>query len=248
MNRRTYIRIVSFIAVALSILVAYTVINTGNMNTYKQQLEVGYQHSLEELAESLDTVNTDLTKSLYVNSPTEMLSLSRDLYAQCSVAKNAVSRLPAEQLSLGNTYKFLSQASDYAQYIGGKLERGEQLSEQEHENLTVLLSYAEKFSEPLIKLIKIILYILTIEVKALLKLVKIAPQLLSALVDRVPDHIGVICYIRIRLKVTDHAAHALFAVDRAFIMALVYPAALRAADAACSRAGVFIADLAVIYT
>ena len=155
MTRRGTVRMVSFIAVALAVLTAYAIINTGNMTTYKKQLEVGYRHSLEELAESLDTVNTDLTKSLYVNSPSEMLSLSRDLYAQCAVAKNAVSRLPAEQLSLGNTYKFLSQASDYAQYIGGKLERGETLTEQEHNNLKALLGYAEKFSEGTAEMVRI---------------------------------------------------------------------------------------------
>lgn len=147
MTRRSTIRMISYIAAALTILIVYVICNTRSMNAYKQRLEVGYQHSLTELSESLDTVNTDLTKSLYSNSPTELLTLSRDLLSQCTSAKNAVSRLPVSQMELSNIYKFLSQAGDYAQYIGTKLERGEMISEQEHENLAALLKYAGQFAD-----------------------------------------------------------------------------------------------------
>ena len=156
MTRRSYIRITSFIVFALSVLIAMAIINTRNMTTYKQQLEVNYQHSLTELSECLDTVNTDLTKSLYSNSPNELLTISRDLFAQCSVAKNAVSRLPVSQMELGNTYKFLSQASDYAQYIGAKLEQGEMISDQEHKNILSLLKYAEEFANSTDEMVKIV--------------------------------------------------------------------------------------------
>ncbi len=147
MTRRSYIRMIAYIAFALAVLIIFVILNTRSMNAYKQRLEVGYQHSLTELSESLDTVNTDLTKSLYSNSPTELLTLSRDLLSQCTSAKNAVSRLPVSQMELSNIYKFLSQASDYAQYIGAKLERGEMISEQEHKNLAALLQYAQKFAD-----------------------------------------------------------------------------------------------------
>ena len=94
MRRRTYVRITSFMVLGLGILIAMTVINTRNMSYYKRQLEVSYQHSLSELAECLSTVNTDLNKSLYSNSATEQKELSRELFAKCTAAKNAVSRLP----------------------------------------------------------------------------------------------------------------------------------------------------------
>ncbi|MBQ9228437.1 MAG: germination protein YpeB [Eubacterium sp.] len=147
MTRRRTVRIISYVIFALAVLIAFAVINTRSMTAYKQQLEVSYQHSLTELSESLDTVNTDLTKVLYSNSPSELLTLSRDLFAQCATAKNAVSRLPVSQMELGNIYKFLSQAGDYAQYIGAKLERGEMISEQEHSNLAGLLKYARQFAD-----------------------------------------------------------------------------------------------------
>ena len=147
MRTRWKVRIASYLLFALAILITTAFINSRDMNTYKNQLEISYQQSLSELSECLDSVNTDLTKSLYSNSAAEQKELSRDLFAQCSVAKNAVSRLPVSQMELGNTYKFLSQASDYAQYLQRKLENGEKITEKEHGNLLSLLSYSEKFSK-----------------------------------------------------------------------------------------------------
>ena len=146
-TRRGYIRIASFLIATLAILTALAIISTNNMRSYKTQLEASYQQSLGELSGCLEVVNTDLTKTLYSNSPKELYTLSRDLYAQCQTAKNAVSRLPISQMELGNVYKFLSQASDYAQYISGELESGRKLSEKQHKNLYTLMTYAEKFSD-----------------------------------------------------------------------------------------------------
>lgn len=147
MSRRRTIRISSFIVVGLAVLIGFAVTGTRQREEYKNQLEISYQQSLNELSECLDKVNSDLNKTLYSNSSKEMTQLSRDLFAQCSVAKNAVSRLPISQLELGNTYKFLSQAGDYARYIGAKAEAGQRITKQEHENLHSLLKYAQRFSD-----------------------------------------------------------------------------------------------------
>lgn len=156
MTRRSYIRITSFIMFGLIVLIITLISNTGAMTNYKNQLELSYQQSLVELDECLDKVNTDLTKSLYSNSPGELYDLSRDLYSQCSVAKNAVSRLPISQMELSNIYKFLSQASDYAQYIGSKIQNGEAITDEEHKNLLVLLNYAQKFSKATSQMVNVV--------------------------------------------------------------------------------------------
>ena len=155
MERRTYIRISSYIIFSLAVLIAFAMINTRNMIDYRDKLEVSYQQSLCELGDCLETVNTDLTKSLYSNSSGEIYDLSRDLYASCSVAKNALSRLPVKQMELSNAFKFLSQASDYAQYIGGKIENGEAVTPAEHKSLASLLDYSEKLSKETQDMIRI---------------------------------------------------------------------------------------------
>lgn len=147
MTKRSYIRIVSYIGFMLAVIVISSVMSATNMKAYKTELEVSYQQSLAEFAECLDKVDTDITKSLVSNSKGKVYDLSRDLYAQCSTAKNAMSRLPVSQMELGNAYKFLSQCSDYAQYIGGKIDQNKVITEEEHQNLKNLLGYAQKFSE-----------------------------------------------------------------------------------------------------
>ncbi|MBQ7741146.1 MAG: germination protein YpeB [Eubacterium sp.] len=146
MSKRAYVRLSSFLAFALITLIALTIVNTRNMNTYKKELEVNYQGSLSELNDCLDKVNTNLTKSVYSSSDDELYEICRDLYSECNSAKNAVSRLPVTQLGLGNVYKFLSQASDYSVFIANKLKDGKTVSDKEHKNLLTLLKYAQRFS------------------------------------------------------------------------------------------------------
>lgn len=146
MTKRNYVRIISYSVFTLFIIMASIIISNENTKAYKAELEISYQQSLSELNECLDKVNTDITKSLYSNSYSEIYDLSRDLYAQCSTAKNAMSRLPISQLEMNNAYKFLSQCSDYAQYIGKSVEQGNEITEEQHNNLKALLGYAEKFS------------------------------------------------------------------------------------------------------
>lgn len=147
MQKRSYIRLVSYIGFILAIITTTAIISTTSLRDTRQELEVSYQQSLTELDECLTQVNTDITKSLYSNDYGEIYDLSRDLYAQCSTAKNAMSRLPIKQMELNGAYKFLSQCSDYAQYIGLKVDNNEKITDKERENLKVLLKYCESFNK-----------------------------------------------------------------------------------------------------
>lgn len=147
LTRRNYIRLISYSVLALIVLFSFAIMGAKSTMKYQNQLEISYQQSLTELNECLDSISTDLTKSLYSNSYGEIYDLSRDMYAQCATAKNAISRLPVSQMELANSYKFLSQASDYAQYLGAKIENGEKLNADEHKNLKSLLGYAQKFAD-----------------------------------------------------------------------------------------------------
>lgn len=146
MSKRSYIRMVSYIGFILLLIIITTIISTTTLRDTKQELEVNYQQSLIEFDECLTQVGTDITKSLYSNDSGEIYDLSRDLYAQCSTAKNALSRLPISQMELNGAYKFLSQCSDYAQYIGSKIENKKVISTKERENLMTLMKYCEKFN------------------------------------------------------------------------------------------------------
>lgn len=147
MTKRGYIRLFSYAIAFTMVLAAYGIVNASAANSYKTRLENTYQQSLNELAENMDSVETNLTKSVYSDSDKMLAEISRDLYAECSQAKDALSRLPVEQMNLSSTYKFISQASDYAAYIAQKAGAGEKISDEEHQNLQKLLTYAQKLGD-----------------------------------------------------------------------------------------------------
>lgn len=147
MTTRSYVRIFSFVLAAVTVLAGYAIVNMNRANSYKMQLENSYQQSLNELSENLDAIETNLTKSIYSNSDKMLLEISSDLYAECGEAKEALSRLPVSQMNLGSTYKFISQASDYSTYIAKKIASGENITDEEHKNLSTLLNYSKKLNE-----------------------------------------------------------------------------------------------------
>lgn len=147
MTTRSYVRIISFVTAVIAVLAAYAIINMNYANSYKMKLENTYQQSLNELSENLDAIETNLTKSVYSNSDKMLLDISSDLYAECNEAKQALSRLPVRQMNLSGTYKFISQASDYASYIAKKISSGEEITDEEHKNLSTLLNYSKKLND-----------------------------------------------------------------------------------------------------
>ena len=147
MTKRGYIRLFSYAIAFALLLSSRAIINMTTANSYKAQLELNYQQSLNELSENLDSIETNLTKSIYSNSDKMLMDISKDLYAECSQAKDALSRLPIEQMNLGSTYKFITQSSDYASYIANKIASSQTISTEEHQNLNKLLNYAQKLNE-----------------------------------------------------------------------------------------------------
>ena len=147
MTKRSYIRLFSYAVAFACVLASWAIINMNHANSYKAQLELSYQQSLNELSENLDSIQTNLTKSVYSNSDKMLMQISKDLYSECSSAKDSLSRLPVEQMNLNSTYKFITQASDYASFIANKITNNESVSEEEHQNLNKLLNYATKLNQ-----------------------------------------------------------------------------------------------------
>ncbi len=155
MTTRSYVRIISFITAIIAVLAAYAIINMTYANDYKMRLESSYQQSLNELSENLDSIETNLTKSVYSNSDKMLLDISADLYAECTEAKEALSRLPVSQMNLSATYKFISQAGDYSAYIAKKIYSGEEITYEEHKNLSTLLNYSQTLNDSVADMVSI---------------------------------------------------------------------------------------------
>lgn len=155
MTKRGYIRLFSYAVAIVVVLGGYAITNMNNAANYKLQLENTYQQSLNELSETLDSIETNLTKSIYSSNDKMLYEISSDLYSECNEAKDALSRLPVGQMNLSSTYKFISQASDYAAYIAKKVASGERISDAEHKNLSTLLGYAKELNNSVASMVTI---------------------------------------------------------------------------------------------
>lgn len=155
MTKRGYIRLFSYSIAIVAVLAGFAIMNMNMAATYKAQLENNYQQSLNELSETMDSIETNLTKSVYSNSDKMLFEISSDLYSECNEAKDALSRLPVGQMNLSSTYKFISQAGDYATYIAQKTASGEKISDEEHKNLSTLLNYANQLNESISSMVSV---------------------------------------------------------------------------------------------
>lgn len=155
MTKRGYIRLLSYSIAVVAALVGFAIMNMNMATQYKARLENNYQQSLNELSETMDSIETNLTKSVYSNSDKMLYEISSDLYSECNEAKDALSRLPVGQMNLSSTYKFISQAGDYATYIAQKVASGKTISDEEHKNLNTLLNYANQLNESINSMVSV---------------------------------------------------------------------------------------------
>lgn len=143
-EKRTLVRIISF-ALAAVIVVSVAFINLyTERNDYRRQVENSYGLALDELAESLDTINVTLQKGLYSTTALSLSSVSSALTKAAGTAKSALSTLPFSGGELDTINKFLSQVGDYTTSLSRGAISGNKISQQDHENLRLLADAANK--------------------------------------------------------------------------------------------------------
>ena len=67
MTKRSSVRLLSFGLLLAGILIIYAITGTVQAAQYRARLESTYRQSLSALAEDLEGIETDLTKSVYAN-------------------------------------------------------------------------------------------------------------------------------------------------------------------------------------
>ena len=146
MKKRTYIRIVSFAAAGVIAAACFVGTIYKEIAGLKRQIGYTYSMNLSELDGSVYNISIALKKALYASSPAQFSTLAAELCSESTVAKNALSQLPAEQNELNTVEKFLSQVGDYTLYLSKKVIKGENLSGDERENLRLMSQTAASLS------------------------------------------------------------------------------------------------------
>lgn len=106
-----------------------------------------YSRAMGDLCDAVENVSDTLEKELYAGSGKMHQSLAVKLYREASSAKAALSQLPIEELQLENTYKFLSQVGNYSMAVSERLMNGEEITDEEYENISSLYDFSKELSE-----------------------------------------------------------------------------------------------------
>lgn len=141
--RRVLVRAVSYTLALLLVCGGFTWRAVQETTDYRIQLETTYTRALGELSSYLTNLSDDLEKGQYVGTPAQLALVSARIWRESGSAKSALSTLPAGELRMDETYKFLSQVGDYAMMLSRKVAAGAALSEEEQQNAAALRKYAE---------------------------------------------------------------------------------------------------------
>lgn len=110
-------KITSFLLATTIIFCGSTLYYAFQTNRATNAVTDNYQQSLNQLLESIASINSTLTKVKYSADTALLTTLAANVWAKSESAKTAMSNLPLTDYSLEQCETFISQAGDYAYYL-----------------------------------------------------------------------------------------------------------------------------------
>ena len=142
-TRRRKIRFISFTLALVTVLAIGFGTTMVTSRRYQTQLEYTYERGLSELSEHMNKIETTLTKGIYAGTATGLSNLAMTLWSESGAAKSCLSQIPTYGTELANTYKFLSQVGEYSLALAKNLQRGNTMTQEEHQTLMELATLAK---------------------------------------------------------------------------------------------------------
>lgn len=132
-------------AVAIFLIIAIIVLGIllyNQRNKYVIATENSYNLAFYELIDYINDVENYLAKSTISSSSEQSAETLIHVWRQATLAQVYLSQLPISTNELSNTAKFLNQVSDYSHSLARKAIEGEDLSQEELDNLNKLHNYS----------------------------------------------------------------------------------------------------------
>ena len=147
-HRHTY-RLLTTIIAVLSVISLY---QYSSKKVLETNVENNYNRAFHELVNYVDDIDTLLEKSMLVSSPTQLSTISSELFKQTSAAKACLGQLPISEVQLEKTEKFLSQIGDFTYLLSQNVINDKGISDEEYNTLSDLSQYAAKLNEGLLSM------------------------------------------------------------------------------------------------
>lgn len=145
--RRTKRIIASCVAGALIIgLSIYSIVLQDQKNSLRNQLASFYQKSFEELMTDMDSLQTKLNKLEAANGTNQYSMLLMDVWRQTGDTEGAIATLPVSYIKTSPLTQFMNRTGDYCRYLSKKLAVGEEITEEDMEQIRSLATSCGEIS------------------------------------------------------------------------------------------------------
>ncbi len=119
-----------------------------------RQLNAASQRSLAELDSYISSINSDLTKGLYVNTAPMLENMANELTRDAAGAKSALSSLELSDARLDNTYKFLSQVGAFVVSLDRQLATGSEITDSQRQSIKTLIGVSQSLQKSISSVIE----------------------------------------------------------------------------------------------
>ena len=132
----------------LSSVLTFTFLMPSDSDNY---LENSYQRAFYDTVEQVENMNLNLSKTLATKDKKARQTYLMDLAINSELAENNFQELPFKDENKYYTCKLINQIGDYAKYLNKKLINGEELNEEDIQNLSSLYKANNVLRETLSK-------------------------------------------------------------------------------------------------
>ena len=109
LSKRGWIRVVSYIAAAMLVLVGYCISIYQSNLAYRRTITNSYLRAFSQVVASVDRIDSTMQKELYVVTPAMVSVLSAEIQAEAATAQEALGELPYANIELEQTAAFLAK-------------------------------------------------------------------------------------------------------------------------------------------
>lgn len=141
-RKRTLIRIVSYLIVAVGLCAALGVTQNNQKEETDRTERLRAERAFSDLSAHLYQIETAFEKGRYAGSDYMAVRMASQIWRETGSAKAALEDMPAYSDELSEVSAFLAKAGDYAYYLSSRVLRGEKAGEEEQKNVEALADAA----------------------------------------------------------------------------------------------------------
>lgn len=137
--KRIY-KLIAFVTAGLLIvgLTVYTIVLDHERNRLRSYLSAQYTRAFEELLTDISSLEAKLYKLEAASGANQHSLLLMDVWRQAGDTESAISALPVSYTGTSTLMQYVNRTGDYCRYLSRKISQGEELNEEDFEQIRSL--------------------------------------------------------------------------------------------------------------